>query len=155
MQGGRTLRACAAHFPLRFQPNVVVGARASFDGAGAAVRPVIRLAPNASKFQDPSAPMPMLDFTRHLNGHVPVVDGTNFNQLLRGVDLTIGDGNPGATAVMLPGAQGCSVQDVTINGKFELFKPQDAPHGCMLQLAAATVASPAAAAQAEGTAWFQ
>jgi hypothetical protein len=97
----------------------------------------------------------MLDFTRHLNGHVPVVDGTNFNQLLRGVDLTIGDGNPGATAVMLPGAQGCSVQDVTINGKFELFEPQDAPHGRMLQLAAATAASPAAAAQAEGTAWFQ
>jgi hypothetical protein len=96
---------------------VVVGARALFP-ADAAFRPVIRLLPNAPKFQNPDAPMPMLDFTRHLNGHVPVVDGTNFNQLLRGVDLVIGDGNAGATGVMLPGAQGCSVQDVTITGNF-------------------------------------
>ena len=101
--------------PCRFQPNVVVGARALFPG-GSAVRPVIRLAPNAPNFQDPLHPTPMLDFTRHLNKHVPVVDGTNFNQLLRGVDLQIGDGTPGATAVMMPGAQGCSVQDVTITG---------------------------------------
>ncbi len=99
----------------RFQPNVVVGARALFS-SGSAVRPVIRLAANSANFQDPNKPTPMLDFTRHLNGHVPVVDGTNFNQLLRGIDLQIGDGNPGATAVMLPGAQGCSVQDVTITG---------------------------------------
>ena len=115
------------------------------------MRPVIRLAPNSTKFQDANAPMPMLDFTRHLNGHVPVVDGTNFNQLLRGVDLHL-DGNAGATGVMLPGAQGCSVQDVTITGK-RLPALLRTPLTRLQQWAAATAASPAAAAQAEATAW--
>lgn len=115
------------------------------------MRPVIRLAPNSTKFQDANAPMPMLDFTRHLNGHVPVVDGTNFNQLLRGVDLHL-DGNAGATGVMLPGAQGCSVQDVTITGK-RLPALSRTPLTLLQQWAAATAESPAAAAQAEATAW--
>jgi hypothetical protein len=129
-----------------------VGAR-SFLSAGAAVRPVIRLAPNTEKFQDANAPMPMLDFTRHLNGHVPVVDGTNFNQLLRGVDLHL-DGNAGATGVMLPGAQGCSVQDVTITGTPPpAFVVAHASHIVAQQWAAGTAASPAAAAPAAATAW--
>jgi hypothetical protein len=42
------------------------------------------------------------------------VSGINFNQLFKGIDVVIGAGNPGASGVQLPGAQGSSVQDATI-----------------------------------------
>mmetsp|Transcript_45621 Transcript_45621/g.130178 ORF Transcript_45621/g.130178 Transcript_45621/m.130178 type:complete len:771 (-) Transcript_45621:99-2411(-) len=101
-------------FPCRFQPNILLGSRARWAGDGQPVRPTIRLADHAPKFNNPARPRPVLDFTRANNGHVPTVDGTNFNQLLRGIDVNIGAGTPGATGVMMPGAQGCAVADVTI-----------------------------------------
>ena len=36
------------------------------------------------------------------------------NQMVKGVDVEIGTGNPGAVGVFLHGAQGSSVQDVTV-----------------------------------------
>ena len=114
----------------RFQPNVLLGERAHWpSGEGAPspfgvpsavggprlpVRPIIRLADGAAGFDTPGKVVPVLDFTRADNGHVPYIDGTNFNQVLRGIDIVIGKGTPSATGVMMPGAQGCSVQDVTV-----------------------------------------
>lgn len=105
----------------RFRPNVVLGERAKWsntavqgDGGAQPTRPIIRLADGAAGFDDPNKPTPVLDFTRKDNGHKPTIDGTNFNQVLRGVDIVIGRGTPGATGVMMPGAQGCSIQDVTV-----------------------------------------
>ena len=109
-------RASNNTHPCRFQPNVLVGERAKWDTVtGEPVRPIIKLVDNAPGFDDISLIKPVLDFTRSNNSkHQPTVDGTNFNQLFRGIDVHIGKGTPGATGVQLPGAQGCSVQDSTI-----------------------------------------
>ena len=36
------------------------------------------------------------------------------NQIVRSIDFELGPGNPGAVAVFLHGAQGSTVQDVTV-----------------------------------------
>ena len=109
-------RASNNTHPCRFQPNVMVGERAQWsNNNGRPTRPVIRLIDNAPGFDDPNLIRPVVDITRsNSSDHKPVVDGTNFNQLFRGIDVTIGKGTPYATGVQLPGAQGCSVQDSTI-----------------------------------------
>jgi hypothetical protein len=57
----------------------------------------------------------VLDFTTSSSkAHPTVVSGINFNQLFKGIDVTIGAGNPGANGVQLAGAQGSSIQDSTI-----------------------------------------
>ena len=59
--------------------------------------------------------MPVVDFTMTTDPtHPAKVSGINFNQLFKGIDVVIGDGNPGANGVQLPGAQGSSIQDATI-----------------------------------------
>ena len=104
-------------WPCRFQPNVVLGARARWPSGpgGVPTRPTLVLADNAPGFDNPDAHLPVIDFTRSTDArHPAVVSGTNFNQLLRGVDIRIGAGTPYATGVQMPGAQGSSVQDVTV-----------------------------------------
>lgn len=92
--------------PCRFQPNVVVGARARWaQGSEEPLRPIIRLADNAPGFDDAAHPKAVLDY-----GY----GDTNFNQLLKGVDVHIGSGTPAAVGVRFPGAQGCAVADTTI-----------------------------------------
>ena len=48
-------------------------------------------------------PMPVLQFMRAVNNHGRAPISTNFNQYLRGIDIVIGSGTPGAA---MPGAQG-------------------------------------------------
>ena len=102
-------------WPGRFRPNVMLGARARWPGGKddtrLPVRPTIRLADGAPGFDAPSTPTPVLDFTR-LGPNWQ--EDTNFNQVLRGVDIVIGHGTPGATGVKMVGAQGCSVEDVSV-----------------------------------------
>jgi hypothetical protein len=103
----------------RFQPNVMIGARAVAAPDGTLTRPRIILKPHSPKFSTPGRPgksRPVLDFTA-VNDHAAAaasVSGINFNQLFKGIDVVIGEGNPGASGVQLPGAQGSSVQDSTI-----------------------------------------
>ena len=113
--------------PCRFQPNVMIGesptkekkriyyGQNNHDFEDVPIRPVIYLADNSPSFNNMSARRPVVDITRSTDpSHPALIDGTNFNQLFRGIDVHIGDGNPGASGVQLPGAQGCSVQDSTI-----------------------------------------
>eukprot|EP00943_MAST-04B_sp_MAST-4B-sp1_P001700 g1700.t1 len=115
--------------PCRFQPNVMVGEKAPptlekrriYYGEGnkefedVPLRPIIRLADNSPGFDNITMKKPVVDITRSTDPtHPALIDGTNFNQLFRGIDVHIGDGNPSASGVQLPGAQGCSVQDSTI-----------------------------------------
>ena len=66
-------------------------------------RPVIYLADNSPSFNNMSARRPVVDITRSTDpSHPALIDGTNFNQLFRGIDVHIGDGNPGASGVQLP-----------------------------------------------------
>ena len=105
-------------WPCRFQPNVMLGAR-SMPQDGRLVRPRIVLKPHSPSFSTPGQPgksRPVLDFTANNDPESATasVSGINFNQLFKGIDVTIGEGNPGASGVQLPGAQGSSVQDTTI-----------------------------------------
>ena len=116
--------------PCRFQPNVLVGEKASSSVAkrriyygkenkkefeDVPVRPIIYLADNSPGFDNTTIKKPVVDITRSSDPtHPALIDGTNFNQLFRGIDIHIGNGNPSASGVQLPGAQGCSVQDSTI-----------------------------------------
>eukprot|EP00729_Bicosta_minor_P006211 gene6211-27391_t len=55
--------------------------------------------------------------------HNPINENINMNQLFTGIDIKISDGNQDATGIYARGAQGVSVQDVTIyagNGKVGL-----------------------------------
>ena len=110
-------------FPCRFSPNVMIGERAAA-GPGSITalrRPVIRLADGAVGFQGgpgcggSGGSRPVVDFTMVTSGSHPTqVSGINFDQLFKGIDVVIGTGTPAAAGVQLPGAQGSSVQDVTV-----------------------------------------
>lgn len=93
-------------------PCVLVGSRSGTR------RPVIVLAPNSPGFGDPEHPKYVLHFWARA-----VDEGTyddpqpniNMNQMLIGIDVTIGQGNRGAVAIRHRAAQGSSIQDVTID----------------------------------------
>jgi len=79
-------------------------------------RPKIVLAPHSKGFGDPSHPKPVVNmFAREPKNYDAIQDNVNMNQMLIGIDVTIGEGNPGAIGVRNRAAQGSSVQDCAID----------------------------------------
>ena len=94
-------------------PCVLMGSRAGKD------RPKILLAPKSPGYGNPAKPKYVIQFwswahdSKEANGIFQ--DNINMNQMLVGIDVAIGEGNPGAVGVRCRGAQGTSVQDCTID----------------------------------------
>lgn len=86
--------------PARWRTNVILGSTLN--------RPTIVLAPHTPGFGNASSPRNVMKL--HNTGR----ENDHMNQLLRSVNFEIGDGNPGAVGVFLHGAQGSSVQDVSV-----------------------------------------
>lgn len=82
-------------------------------------RATLCLAPRSAGFDDPASPKILVYFwTRQdsRNGkEYPPSGNVSFNQLFVGIDLAIGEGNPGAIAIRHRAAQGSSIQDCTID----------------------------------------
>lgn len=99
----------------RDYPCILVGDRSS------AKRPKIRLAPRSPGYDNPDRPKYVLHFWARGNGkESPQTEpqpNINMNQMLIGIDLEIGEGNPGAVAIKHQAAQGSSVQDCTIDAR--------------------------------------
>ena len=89
--------------PCRFRPNVILGG-----GMVNGSRPTIVLAPRTPGFADPKHRRNVMKITN------PAAENINMNNVIRGVDFDVGLGNPGAIALFFHGAQGATVQDVTI-----------------------------------------
>ncbi len=92
----------------RMMPCVLVGASKR--------RPRIFLAPRSPGFGDPQKTKPVIHFWAPglADPRVPQ-SNVNFNQMLVGIDVTVGEGNPGAVGVKHPSAQGSGLQDSTID----------------------------------------
>jgi hypothetical protein len=95
---------------------VLTGERRQDPGKGGLRRPVILLAPRSPGFGDPSKPKYAIHLWSRAAGNPsgPQPD-INMNQMLVGIDVTIGEGNPGAVAINHDGAQGSGIQDSTID----------------------------------------
>lgn len=81
-------------------------------------RPRIFLAPHSQGFGDPIHPRVLLHFwARDFVHQKPFreQDDTSMNQMLVGIDVEVGEGNPGAIAIRHRAAQGSGVQDCTID----------------------------------------
>ncbi len=89
-------------------------------GSTQSARPVIRLLDNSPGFNNPNNPKAVIHIwsqnenqTTDPNDEIP---GMSFNQVVKGIDIEIGSqGNSGAVGIRHAGAQGCSIEDVTIN----------------------------------------
>lgn len=84
-------------------------------------RPVIRLASGCAGFQDAENPQCVIRIWNQENENTGIPplgakDGasTGFNQTFRGIDIDLGQGNPGAIGLGFSGAQGSSLEDVRI-----------------------------------------
>jgi hypothetical protein len=95
-------------------PCVLIGERQGPE------RPVIVLASGSSGFTDAKKPKPVLDFfARHWHRETkdaPLkrdIGATSYQQLLYGIDVRIGSGNPGAAVVSFDAAEGSTLQDCT------------------------------------------
>ena len=77
-------------------------------------RPLIRLAPGAAGFSDPTSPKPVVEF-RNLdkNNTGNEIAGEGYHQMLRGVDLDC-SGQAGAIALYFNNAQNSSIENVRI-----------------------------------------
>jgi len=96
-------------------PCVLIGERKGNE------RPRILLAPNSPGFDDPAKPKRVLDFyargwnRKTLEAPLPRdIPQTGYSQLLYGIDVQIGSGNPGAAAVHFANAEGSTIQDCTL-----------------------------------------
>ncbi len=81
-------------------------------------RPRILLAPHSQGFGDPLHPKVLLHFwARDFVHQKPFAeqDDTSMNQMLVGIDVVVGEGNPGAIAIRHKAAQGSGIQDCTID----------------------------------------
>ncbi len=93
-------------------PSVLIGERK--DGR----RPRVRLASSAPGFNDPGAVKPVFHFDAHFKNRpapfAPLSGGMGCNayhQTFYGIDVTIGEDNPGAVAITFGEAEGSSIQD--------------------------------------------
>lgn len=88
-------------------------------------RPLIKLVPGATKFQDANNPMPVFWFyamsawgqQAECEGSIDPLCGqsnVNFNQIIKGFDIDLGQ-NSGAIGIRHAGAQGASIEDIKIN----------------------------------------
>lgn len=82
-------------------------------------RPKIVLSPGSEGYDDVDNPKIMLNFYRGEKEKVtpkyPTVGPGFMNTRLVGIDVEIGKNNPGAIAVRMRGAQGCIIEDLTID----------------------------------------
>lgn len=85
-------------------------------------KPRIILAPKSPGFGSAHAPKPVLEFYAHAVTRkntidpLPAQDGSsNYQQLLYGIDIEIGPGNPGAAAVAFDASEGSTIQDCTFD----------------------------------------
>jgi polygalacturonase len=106
-------------------------------------RPLIKLAQGAKRFQDPENPMPVFwIYAMSAWGQQKDCEGStdplcgqsnvSFNQVVMNIDFDLG-GNPGAVAIRSPGAQGATIENVSIDaeGAFAgLFNPPGQAGGC-------------------------
>ena len=109
-----------------FAAHVIVGAplaedaSPNFDTDSTSRRPTTLFVPPATPgFNSRTVAKPVVHFWHTANSPTP--DGwvgsqpdININQVLQGVDIDIGPGNVGAIGVMHLGAQGSSIEDVTV-----------------------------------------
>ena len=97
----------------RDYPCVLFGSRR------AATRPRVVLAPRSPGFSDPDKPKYVIHFWAPGAGTETPVDqpqpNISMNQMLVGMDVTIGSENPGAVGIRHRAAQGSGVQDCTID----------------------------------------
>ncbi|HJN14827.1 MAG TPA: glycosyl hydrolase family 28-related protein, partial [Armatimonadota bacterium] len=94
----------------RALPNLLLGSRRG------ETRPRIVLAPNSPGFDDPASRKHVIRFVRWdvATQASPQPNGS-FNQMWVGIDIAIGEGNPGAVGIRHRGAQGSGVQDCVID----------------------------------------
>ncbi|MFO7904226.1 MAG: glycosyl hydrolase family 28-related protein [Pirellulaceae bacterium] len=96
-------------------PCILVGDRSG------SRRPVIRLADRSAGFGNPERPKYAIRFwswgTGKTQPKTELQPNINMNQMLIGIDVTIGKENPGAVAVRHRAAQGSSIQDCTIDAR--------------------------------------
>ena len=109
----RPMRRDGTRHGTRDYPCVLVGSRR------AAARPRIVLAAGSPGFSDPDRPKYVVHFWSAGNGKEMPVDqpqpNISMNQMLVGIDITIGPGNSGAVGIRHRAAQGSGVQDCTID----------------------------------------
>jgi hypothetical protein len=91
----------------RALPCVLMGSRKGDQ------RPRIVLAANSRGFDDPEQPKYVVRFWREVDGKPQ--PNASFNQMFVGIDIVIGEGNPGAVGIRHRCAQGSGVQDCTID----------------------------------------
>ncbi len=87
------------------------------------------LAPRSQGFGDPSRRKFVVHFAnRSMPPGDPAVPQANisFNQIFRDIDITIGEGNPGAVGIRMQAAEGSSIQDCTIDATHGLAGMQGA-----------------------------
>lgn len=92
-------------------PCVIVGSRSGS-------RPKIYLAPNSPGFGDPTDRKRLIYFWSLGFDAVTEQPNISMNQMVINVDIEIGQGNAGASAIYLRAAQSSSVQDVTIDATY-------------------------------------
>ena len=97
----------------RNAPNILLGSRA---GKG---RAVIKLAASSPRFGDPEKPAYVVYFwTRSLEGldrEYKPSGNISMSQIFVGIDIVIGENNPGAVGIRHRAAQGSSIQDITVD----------------------------------------
>jgi len=82
-------------------------------------RPRVLLAPRSPGYADPEKPKYVVQFWSWAwtegEGPPQHQDNINMNQMWVGIDLVVGEGNPGAVGIRCRGAQGTGIQDCTID----------------------------------------
>jgi hypothetical protein len=114
----------------KLTPCILVGAAASNNNSrrkrtarmSSSARAKILLSPNSPGFNDPSNPKDVINFWSRNSTNDPNSSEAdlNMNQMLVNIDITVGQGNPGAVAVSHNSCQGSGVQDSTIDVTYGL-----------------------------------
>lgn len=114
---------CEQYRPLRRDGKTRQGTReypcVLFGSRRGSTRPKIVLAPRSPGFSNPEKPKYVVRFWSPGTGREAPVNqpqpNISMNQMLVGIDVTIGIGNPGAVGIRHRAAQGSGVQDCTID----------------------------------------
>ena len=110
-----------AGYDYAHKSNILIG---STKGS---MRPLIRVKSGSQNFSNISDPQPVFWFWsqaghwepkkyQHSNNPLDNDQDISFNQMIRGIDIDLG-GNPGAIGIKNPGAQGQTIENVTIHAE--------------------------------------